>query len=173
MIREMDVVCFSRHGTLRCLSNSFECEPFLIEFPEHFYQEPREIWSSIQGIFLFMALLFCDIDSFNRLSESKNLHECLCIGRQIVGFDKYLWEEYRDEYAFYVILAKFSSCKKMQKTLLGTGSSILAEAAVHDCTWGIGLSLSDPSSKDPSQWRGTNLLGNILMQVREHLRSDL
>ena len=35
---------------------------------------------------------------------------------------------------------------------------------------GIGLAASDPRAQNPSQWRGTNLLGKCLMRARDELR---
>ena len=51
--------------------------------------------------------------------------------------------------------------------LLDTKDAILAEASPQDKIWGIGLEENDPNSKDPESWRGQNLLGKILMQLRE------
>ena len=44
---------------------------------------------------------------------------------------------------------------------------MLTECAVRDKIWGIGLSMSDPKDLNIDEWRGQNLLGYALMQVRE------
>ena len=50
-----------------------------------------------------------------------------------------------------------------------TGDAVLAECAVRDQIWGIGLSMGDPNRFERSKWKGTNLLGYALMLVREQL----
>ena len=50
-----------------------------------------------------------------------------------------------------------------------TGDAVLAECAVRDQIWGIGLSMGDPNRFERSKWRGNNLLGYALMLVREQL----
>lgn len=49
------------------------------------------------------------------------------------------------------------------------GNALLAECAVHDRIWGIGLPMHDPARLDPTQWKGHNLLGYTLMLVRDRL----
>ena len=49
---------------------------------------------------------------------------------------------------------------------------ILAECAVKDRIWGIGLSMKDENRYDKSKWRGENLLGYTLMMVRERLNLE-
>ena len=39
-----------------------------------------------------------------------------------------------------------------------------------DTRWGIGLSAEDDRVLDESQWQGENLLGKVLMQVRQELK---
>jgi len=56
--------------------------------------------------------------------------------------------------------------------LLSTDIAVLAEAAPRDTLWGIGLSENNPKAHDPSQWRGKNVLGNMLMYLREELREE-
>lgn len=51
-----------------------------------------------------------------------------------------------------------------------TGDSILAECAVHDKVWGIGLNMKHVDRLDMSKWKGQNLLGFTLMKVREVLQ---
>ena len=50
-----------------------------------------------------------------------------------------------------------------------TGDAVLAECAVRDQIWGIGLSIGDPNRFERSKWKGNNLLGYALMLVREQL----
>ena len=54
--------------------------------------------------------------------------------------------------------------------LLETKTSYLAECAVRDKIWGIGLSMTDPNRLDKSKWNGTNLLGYALMMTRDKLQ---
>ena len=46
------------------------------------------------------------------------------------------------------------------------------EASPVDRIWGIGLNADDPAAGDPGCWRGLNLLGFALMQVREALKDQ-
>lgn len=47
------------------------------------------------------------------------------------------------------------------------------EANPKDSIWSCGLAANDPDIFDQSKWKGQNLLGKILMQIREELRNDL
>ena len=53
---------------------------------------------------------------------------------------------------------------------ISTGGSVLVEASPYDSIWGIRLSASSPEARDPMKWRGQNLLGFALMEVRDELR---
>ena len=56
-----------------------------------------------------------------------------------------------------------------RKVYNDTGDAVLAECAVRDQIWGIGLSMGNPNRFERSKWKGTNLLGYALMLVREQL----
>jgi ribA/ribD-fused uncharacterized protein len=45
----------------------------------------------------------------------------------------------------------------------------LVEASPLDRIWGIGLAADDERAADPATWRGLNLLGEALMEVRDRL----
>ena len=47
--------------------------------------------------------------------------------------------------------------------------SVLVECAVKDRIWGIGLSMKDSKRLDMTQWKGQNLLGYALMEVRKRI----
>ena len=65
---------------------------------------------------------------------------------------------------------KFSQDPKLKNFLLQTGDKILTEASPYDGVWGIKMSESDENVQDPLRWRGQNLLGFALMEVRDVLR---
>lgn len=70
---------------------------------------------------------------------------------------------------FEGLLAKFSQNQELKRNLLATGDNTLAECAVKDRIWGIGLSMTDPARFDRNKWKGQNLLGYTLMMVRSCL----
>lgn len=69
-------------------------------------------------------------------------------------------------------LAKFDQHPALRAFLLATGQRVLVEASPVDRIWGIGLNRDDPAAGEPGRWRGLNLLGFALMQVREALREQ-
>lgn len=65
---------------------------------------------------------------------------------------------------------KFSQNRDLREFLLSTGDSVLVEASPYDAIWGIRLSANSLEAQDPMKWRGQNLLGFALMEVRDELR---
>ena len=65
--------------------------------------------------------------------------------------------------------AKWTSNVKLKKLLLSTGSKIIVEASPLDVIWGIGLHWEDDLVLNESNWRGQNLLGKVLMEVRKRI----
>lgn len=51
--------------------------------------------------------------------------------------------------------------------LLQTGNALLVEASPYDRVWGIGT-----TSLNPKDFRGENLLGKALMQIRDLFNSQ-
>lgn len=47
---------------------------------------------------------------------------------------------------------------------------VIVEAGPVDPIWGIGLAADSPDARHPERWRGHNLLGKALMDVRDRLR---
>ena len=70
------------------------------------------------------------------------------------------WETVKDAIMHEAVLAKFTQHADLCKTLLETGDATIVEHTPNDAYWG-----------DGGDGRGLNRLGEILMQVRESLRS--
>merc|ERR1719247_3270572 len=71
------------------------------------------------------------------------------------------------------VRAKFQQNEYLALKLLQTGQKPIAEASPSDCIFGIGLAPDDPLAQDPANWKGLNLLGKALMQVRDEIRQHV
>lgn len=56
--------------------------------------------------------------------------------------------------------------------MLGTGQRVLVEASPVDSIWGVGLAADDEAVLNPLLWKGKNLLGFALMEVRDRLQAE-
>lgn len=78
------------------------------------------------------------------------------------------WIEERHDILYSGLLAKFAQREDLMLYLLDTENRQLGEAS-RDNTWGIGMTLLDRHALSPTHWKGNNLLGNTLMEVRQEL----
>lgn len=115
------------------------------------------------------ATQFKDFDTAQKIMRSRDFRYIKQLGREVKNYDDFTWEAFR----FYIVLngvrAKFYQNANLAAKLVSTGDTLLAECAVRDKIWGIGLSMTDPKRLNPAKWRGENNLGKILMIVRGEL----
>lgn len=117
------------------------------------------------------AHLFGDVAVRERVLAAGSPAQAKKLGRLVKGFDDALWERERFAIVVRANEAKFAQNPAMRDYLLGTGERVLVEASPVDRIWGTGLAADDPAADDPSRWRGLNLLGFALMEVRARLRA--
>lgn len=118
------------------------------------------------------ARLFGDDDALAQILASPGPREVKALGRQVRGYADGTWAAARFEAVVRGNVAKFGQHEGRRAFLLGTGERVLVEAAPRDTVWGVGLGRSNPAITDPSRWRGQNLLGFALMEVRSVLRTE-
>lgn len=94
------------------------------------------------------------------------------LGREVSGFDTKTWSAVCLGIVEEANYAKFSQNSKLRKYLLETGDATLVEASLFDKIWGIGITIKHDDFGNPSKWRGKNLLGKALMNVRSRLSSS-
>lgn len=115
------------------------------------------------------ARLFEDNETLERILIAKSPGEAKKLGRQVKGFDQQIWEENRFEIVVKGNLHKFEQNGELKEYLLNTNKRILVEASPVDAIWGIGLDRNSEFAAVPPKWRGLNLLGFALMEVRDLL----
>ncbi len=115
------------------------------------------------------ATLFGDTASAERILAAGHPRDAKLLGGRVAPFDQQVWDAERFGIVVAGNLAKFRQNPDALTFLAGTGSRVLVEASPTDRIWGIGLTREDPRATDPARWRGLNLLGFALMEVRTRL----
>ena len=113
------------------------------------------------------AQLFNDTKIMNMILGAEHPSEHKHLGRQILSFNQDIWDSNKISIVYRGNYLKFSQNKDLYYELMKTKGMILAEASQYDCIWGIGIKENDPRRFNYSEWRGENLLGNILTYLRE------
>lgn len=118
------------------------------------------------------ARLFGDTAIRAEVLAARTPDKAKAMGRKIVGFDEARWTQAR--YALVVDgnMAKFSQNPALGDFLRATAGQVLVETSPVDFIWGIGLAKDDPDVQVPANWRGLNLLGFALMEVRARLLGE-
>lgn len=117
------------------------------------------------------ARLFGDASAASRILAAPDPAAAKKLGRAVRGFDEKVWASAR--YALVVAgnTAKFSQHPELGSFLLSIREDVIVEASPVDTIWGIGLAQNSPDALNPERWRGRNLLGFALMDVRAALRN--
>jgi len=115
------------------------------------------------------AKTFNDMDSFYEILKADSPKEAKALGRKVKKFDAEIWDYVSQNIVYKGNFEKFSQNKEIKNFLLDTENHILVEASPYDKIWGIGLSQDSIEATNPEQWRGENILGFVLMQVRDKL----
>ena len=105
----------------------------------------------------------------NNILETTNSSLIRNFGRYVQNFNQSVWDTKKYDIMKRGLIEKFSQNTELKKALLDTNDAILVEASPYDTIWGIGLGEKDAKIK---KWRGENLLGKALIDVRTILISN-
>jgi ribA/ribD-fused uncharacterized protein len=118
------------------------------------------------------ALFFGDKESANMIMEAVSPRDQKAFGRRIKPFDPEKWMDVCYAIVLRGNISKFSQNSKLLKVLLETRDKEIVEASPTDKIWGIGLAENNPLIYDKSNWDGLNLLGKVVMEVREIFKEN-
>jgi ribA/ribD-fused uncharacterized protein len=118
------------------------------------------------------AKLFNDDSIALKILDAESPAEVKKLGRLVNGFDPIVWEVHKYDIVVKGNQYKFSQHPALKSFLIATESKIIVEASPVDNIWGIGMAASDSGVYDPQKWKGENLLGFALMEVRDKLRNN-
>lgn len=144
-----------------CLSQWWKCD---------FYEDKKLFNCAEQYMMYRKAILFQDYETAHYILRSENPKEIKALGRKVKNFEEIIWDKNKEKIVEQANLLKFSQNPNLKDFLLLTNEKILVEASPTDKIWGIGLKKETDGINNPKNWNGLNLLGFILMEVRDKIK---
>lgn len=157
----MDIICFHNPNE----ENGYLSNWYLSKFTV----DGIEFSSAEQYMMYKKAVYFKDKHTAEKILKTDDVAIIKALGRIVANYNENCWNGVRQIVVFEGLVAKFSQNPDLKKRLKGTGNALLAECAVNDKIWGIGLSMTDPDRFNIYKWKGQNLLGYALTEVRKRL----
>lgn len=140
-------------------------------YPSRFEHDADVYMSAEHYMMAEKARLFGDFKIRDQILQASDPAAVKALGREVHGFESERWETHRMQVVVQGNTLKFAQNLELSAFLLGTGNQVLVEASPVDNIWGIGLAADAPEASQPEHWRGLNLLGFALMEVRGQLES--
>ncbi|MBE9184859.1 NADAR family protein [Microcoleus sp. LEGE 07076] len=142
----MTIYFYSTRGEYGSFSN----------FSRHGFELDGEYWPTTEHY--FQAQKFLETEHCDQIRQAKTPKDAAEMGRDRSRPLRKDWEQVKDDIMRKAVLCKFETHADIREILLATGDEEIVENAPGDYYWGCG--------KDGS---GKNMLGHILMEVRDIL----
>ena len=137
--------------------SSFEVDKVIYKTAEHWMMAKK-------------AELFKDDQVLAKIIKANSPAEAKKLGREVKNYNETLWLAARFDIVKEGNYHKFSQNADLKNFLINTNDRVLVEASPVDPIWGIGMASDDKDVLNPEKWKGLNLLGFALMEVRDELR---
>ena len=154
---------FGFFGELSPFSNFHDCKFTVGEITYH---------SSEQYIQEQKAVQCGDTKTAHKILQADTPLECKKIARDIENFNSETWMNVAEEKCMPGIQAKFEQNDMLTMLLISTGNKELVECS-YDKFWGCGVPLKDDNCLNKDVWNGSNLLGEILMKIRDRQNHEM
>ena len=141
-------------------------------YPSPFTLDGHRFTSVEQYMMYRKAITFGDTETAQAILSTDNVGKIKALGRSVRGYSDTVWNGIRQIVVYRALLEKFRQNPDLKSQLLATHPHTLAECALQDKIWGIGMTMHDEYRFEPDLWPGQNLLGFTLMMVRDELSKE-
>ncbi len=145
----MAILFYKVNDSYGCFSN----------FSKHGFELDGKYWSTSEHYFQAQKFIGTDFEEQVRLALSPM--DAAIMGRDRSKPLRSDWEQIKDTIMFNAVLAKFRTHEDIRNILLSTGYEEIIENTSDDYYWGCG-----------KKGTGKNMLGKVLMKVREILKME-
>lgn len=124
-------------------------------------------FSNSEALFMYLkAVVFRD-DEMAKLIIPLNPRGAKACGRLVRNYSESIWEKERENAMYIALKAKFDASQDFRDALLADEyrGKTFVEASPSDDIWGIKRSVED--AYNGASWRGLNLLGKLLTELRD------
>jgi ribA/ribD-fused uncharacterized protein len=142
--------------------------PFAICYPCPLEIDGMVFNSASQYLAYAKAEQFRDRERMKLILETQDISQYQQISRQVRYYYRGVYAMMVGEWMRKVLKAKFTQHPELQKALFATAGTSFA-VATQDTRWGIGLILSPKKTLPRTAWKGKNLLGELLTELRVKL----
>ena len=137
--------------------------------PAEFDYKGEHFYNSEQAFMWEKAIYFGDEAIAGEILSTSNPKNAKDLGRMVKNYNETEWAKVRYNAMLEPCIAKFEQNIDQRETLLSTSNRVLVEGSPYDRVWGVGLHWTDEEILDDNNWNGLNLLGKVLMEVRDKL----
>lgn len=131
------------------------------------------LFTSVEQYLMYQkAVIFSDCSMADAILQTSDPAQIKEYGRQVQNFNSVIWNGSRAIILYRALLCKFTQNTELRKQLIATQDRLLVEGTGSDIIFANGVKRTDPDQYDMSKWKGQNLLGFALMEVRRELLSS-
>lgn len=160
-----DIICFWKPYGMNEIGPHVFCQWYKTKF-----SDDKNTYTCTEQYMMYQkAILFDDNEIANKILQENRPDQMKKYGRLIKNFDEKIWNDHKFMIVYNGNYLKFTQNEKLKKYIKSTGNSILVEASPYDAVWGVKMSMDNDDILYPEKWKGQNLLGFALMQVRDDI----
>lgn len=130
--------------------------------------EKHRFFCTEQAFMWAKAMKFGDTATAAKILAADAPALCKAYGREVENYVEGEWEAVRYEIMRDVNFEKYRQNPDLREKLLDPkfDGKTFVEASPTDKIWGVGLEQDNPAIDDERNWRGRNLLGKAITEVR-------
>ena len=112
---------------------------------------------------------FGDEEMYNAILNSETPKEAKKYGRLVKNFDAEKWSKVCFDKMYDAVYAKFSQNSGLKELLLSSDfeGKGFVEGSPYDAIWGVKMDWRNPDIDNEENWKGENLLGKVLTEIRD------
>lgn len=141
-------------------------------FPCQFEIAGRKYNSVEQFLFAEKARHQGDEISEARIMNNREARIAKQIGEKIEWEDRKAWKEFAKQKLKEGNMAKYIQNEHLRQQLFDTSPKVFVEASPNDTYWGVGLSKTNKDIQCQEKWKGKNVMGFLLTELRDEMMKD-